>query len=494
MMTNERDDRELEALLVAAQPPLKPSLTDKALAAMTEAAQTHKGKPIRLRTFGPMSVAKRKLLAAGAVAALIVGLMLWMLPRRGLDSALADMARAMANVKSAHFMGVSLDRGAGGYVSVEGWVKGPQRMRTNLEGLSEEVHNGKTWTEINLRYRPVLVRINTETKSSPIPGVPGSTYLDLFNGSTQMGMLTSPDSRLISKSVTLPDGRAATVVEQTDGEERLVITIDPQTDLLISWEAYHSGKLRDKIERIEYNIKIPDSIFVAKYPKGAMLIDATKPSRTLKEQRAQFVEWEKAVKRLPGAVMIGNFVPCGKGNCDTPFHRNLMFEVLNHEGMIVVYLPDRNVYRLFGKVMVHEDGNMVDPGPIVENGEYIPPSPPIINVEQWIAERKAEEARIRAELERGRPTPEMLAKWKATGKKLATMGAKEWCQGYSLTVDNIRGCTFESANGYEIDVWYSPSRGEYYIMGKARIYGRGFDQTVEDGWIKVPGPAPRLSE
>jgi hypothetical protein len=140
--------------------------------------------------------------------------------------------------------------------------------------------------------------------------------------------------------------------------------------------------------------------------------------------------------------------------------------------------------------MVHEDGNQMNPGPVVEDAEYVAPSPPDVTVAQW----RAEEARQNAEMERHMPTPEMRAKWDAKARELKAMGAKHLCQcgGDCCPAGNLYGGRTFEALDHDVDLWYSPERGEYYVMGKARVHGWGTDQVVEDDWIKVPGPAPKL--
>jgi hypothetical protein len=314
----------------------------------------------------------------------------------------------------------------------------------------------------------------------------------MFRGATVIHReIEAGGARLVrSEPVTLPDGRAAMVLELSEKSGRALLTVDAETDLLVSWETYSDGKLRAKIERIEYNVEIPDSVFQPAIPEGAIVVDATDRQASA-EQRARYAEWLAAAKRLSGAYTLNQIPPGGHVNLGTPFHHHLMFETLDTGGLILLYLPDRNVYRVFGRAMVHEDGDDRNAGPVVENAEYVPPTPAEVTVEQV----KAKEARELAESQRRMPTPEMRAKWDAKGKELAAAGAKQLCTGGSFYPRN--NLAFDPLNERYISVWYSPARSEYYVMGKARVHGRfgfEFDQTVEDGWIKVPGPPPELND
>jgi outer membrane lipoprotein-sorting protein len=469
-MTNKWNDKELSALLAASQPPLKPSLTDKALAEMTEAVRTR-------RTSSALTE-KKKILAAAAVLALVAGLMFWLLPRRGLDSALANMARAMAQVQSAHCIGVSLDYDTGKYLPIECWVKGPTKMRLLTKGKEDEIHNGQTKTVINLQSTPTIVHISSEYGPDPAMGV-GATYLNLFLGDIAKERTEGSGGQISSEKVTLPDGRPGFVVKSIKGEWRDIYTIAADTDLLVSWERYLKEKLTDRIERVEYNTRIPDSLFAAEIPKGAIIVNwpaspSSKPPKLPRTATTQFGTTED----------IDMFQGSGRGSSfSSIFHTKLHFESTTDTPLSIVYRPTKNAYRVQGEVRVQGLG--LDR--IVKNSEFTAPEPPDVTYEKW-KEQEAERARESARLN---PSPEVLAWRKAKGRELAASGAK----GFGMTCAfSTGGYYFETLEPHRIEVWYSPSRKAFYVMGKAHVSGHGLDQIVEDDWIKAPSPPSELPE
>jgi hypothetical protein len=289
----------------------------------------------------------------------------------------------------------------------------------------------------------------------------------------------------------LPGGRSVVVVDLTAGDQMTRMTVDEATDLVLRIEYYRGDALVGAIEQIEYNVDIPEEVFRAPIPEGAIVVDTTAQRQASPEQLARYADWLAKAKQLQGAVVVSQVDPGSHGDCGTPFHHDLGFETLDNGGMILVYLPQRNSYRVFGRAMMHQ--GWPGPGRVVENTEVVAPTRPDITVEQW----QAEEARSRVEEERHMPTPEMRARWDAKAEELVAIGARHlvMCDMSWPAGNRNGGCAFEGLNDRYVDIWYMPARGEYYVMGKARIYNdRGFDQTVEDGWIKVPGPPPELPD
>ncbi len=488
-MNSEQFDAELERLFEAIGPPLRAGWRERALKAMK--AATPSSASASGRTRGLVIVKQRRALAIGAVVIMLAALTLWMLPRRGMDSALADVARAMANVQSAHFVGSTLDYATGKHLSVEGWVKG-EKFRMLTDGTEDVADDGNRLVTISTTGGFVSALISPSGKYVGLSE--GMTYLDVFRGERAFEEARGGGMAFAGwENLTLPDGRQAKKGILSSHGSKLVLLIDPGTNLLLGLEEHVDGRLVDKIERIEYDIEIPDSVFQISIPKNAVVTDATAPP-----SKASAEEWNKYVsaeiKRLEATRRVYLFWSTSPGSQaagstgNGGFHPGLWFHPLDNNGTAILY-TDRNTYVVFGRVLVESKKYRLRR--IVENREFRAPGPPVITVAQRKAEEeakdKAERARYAALYKT--PTPEMLAKWDAKGKELAAIGAKQWVRGGQLSTN---GCNFEGI-GYEINVWYSPSRGEYYIMGKARVYNRrGFDKIVEDGWIKVPGPAPKL--
>ncbi|HUT75890.1 MAG TPA: hypothetical protein VM221_13775 [Armatimonadota bacterium] len=446
----------------------------------------------------------RRTVMAVVFLGVLAGVALWQLPGRRGDTALAAVARAMANVTSAHFVGSTLDRGTGQRRSVEGWVKG-RKFRMVTEGTEDVVDDGNRLVTLSISDNLVMATISPPGEYVGLSE--GMTYLDLFRG-----VLLEPGMEAVRwEAIRLPDGRQAKkailISPGSPGLAKGVLIVDVDTDLLLGLEEYDSaGSLVDKLERIEYNVAIPDSTFQVSIPENAVVTDETAPPSPASVEG--WKEVEAAIKKLEaeGAYLIWKCPP-RKGPAGLSdigdFHPNLRFQLLDNKGTAMLYTP-QNTYIIFGRVLV-EDVR----GPfrrVLTNEEFAAPTPPIVSIEQWKAQRAREEARIRAESKRHMPPPEVRAQWDAKGKELVAAGARLLVRssGHCWPVGNANrfgiangGCDFEALNKgamRQIRIWYSPARKEYYIMGKARIHGPGFDQTVEDGWIKVPGPAPKLRQ
>jgi len=291
----------------------------------------------------------------------------------------------------------------------------------------------------------------------------------------------------------LPGGRPGTRVEVTSSRERWVFSIDAATNLLAAQENYLDGQLRSRVDRIEYDVAIADAVFTPPLPKGALVLDTTGP--VSERQRTRFAAQRKAAERVAGGMVVAHVDPGESGQCETPFHPGVVFEVGDSGGMIIVYLESRSAYRVFGRALVREWSSHR----VVRDEEVVASTRPHLTVAQWKAKQEGEGGRQWAEEKRHARAhpPELLARWDRKGKELKAEGAVylTQCGGEYWPAGNATGgCTFEALEGRDNRVWYSPSREEYYIMGKARIHREGFDRTVEDGWVKVPGPAPKLPE
>ncbi len=451
-------------------------MADAGAAAEARRASSPSGRPRRRRV-----TQMRRAFTAVTVVAVLVVPVLWLVSHhRGMP--LTDMARAMENVQSVHFTGEELDSTTGEYVPIEGWAKAPDKLRMRTEGQEEVTDDGERQVTIALSGEKPTVTIE---RSGKMPGVAsGLTYLDLFEGPGAIqSVMESSGMRLVgSEPVTLPDGRAATVLHLFDGGTKALLTVDANTDLLISWEGYdEEGTLRGKIDRIEYNTDIPDSVFQAEIPEGALVIDMlSEPSG---DAATEYAKWRKAAYELEaaGGHILAEIAPGYQGTAGGAIHTDLFIRALDKNGMIVVYLPDRNVYRIFGRALVYE-GEPGHDDRIVENAEYIPPRPADRTLEQAAAEREAEW--------RAQCLLEVEEKHQAKAKELQAAGGKLICT-------LIRGrCSSEyhpalwlkSVDDSFITACYFPDRNAYYVVGKALLYGPGFEKTVEDGWVKVPWP------
>ncbi len=468
-MNNEEFDSRFTRALEQSLPPFSPNVKARALEAVARC------RPVRAR----LHLRRRLVLTTViVVAGVLAGLALWQSPGRRGDAALAAMVRAMTNVKSAHFIGEQLDLSTENYVPVECWVKGPTKLRFRTGEIEDEIHDGQKKVVINLRTDPPIVRISSE--DMPDPGMAvglrgaGLSYLNLFRGEIALERMDMHDAQITSKEVTLPDGRAALVVEAVIREHCNIFTIAADTDLIISWERYDDGRLRHRIHQVEYDIEIPDSVFVAEIPEGAIVVDRRLAASTTPEQSGK-VSQVTLDEPVPICTLDG-------GYCGSPFHTRLNFKIISGPTTIT-YLPRENVYRVQGEARVRGLG--VDK--VVKNADFLAPEPPDVTVEQW------HEQETRRRREAARMPPSEVKAWReAMGKELTAAGAKGL--GSTGGMYSTGGISFEVLNNQMVEIWYLPSRNEFYVMGKVMVHRGNFSRIVEDGWVKVPGPAPKLPE
>jgi len=480
-MATEWQEKQLADMLRAARAVPRPEARERALSAMTEAVLATGSRPRR-------AVSRRKAFWAAAFAVALMATVLWLLPGRRGDAALAAVAEAMANVESVHFTGSTLDPATGERPSVEGWVKG-RKFRMVTEGKEDVVDDGERLVTVSTTDDFIAALISPSGKYVALSE--GTTYLDLFRGGL-LNQALEGGMEVTWEAVVLPDGqpaRKATLVSGGRGSVKVVLTVS-DTDLLFGMDEYVDGKLVDSIDRVEYDVEVPDSVFEIDIPENAVVTDKTAPP-----SQASAENWKRvqaAVKRLTakGAVVNWSTPPGAQAAGGTSgggmFHPGLLLHPLDNNGTIIVYTP-WNTYVVFGKVLIEDEKGRL-PRRVVENEEFAAPGPPVQTIEQ----RKAEEAARRAEAARRRaPTPEMRARWEAKARELEALGARKIFESDGSC--GFNGWMFEMATEKAFRIWYSPARKEYYIMGKARIHNdKGFDQTVEDGWIKVPAPPPQL--
>ncbi|UCC68785.1 MAG: hypothetical protein JSV79_02300, partial [Armatimonadota bacterium] len=143
-MTSERHDKELADLLKAARALPGAGARHKAVSAMATAAGSRRWSSISWR---------RPVLAAAFVVVLVAS-GLWLLPKRH-TVALADVARAMASVQSAHFVVWTGQQPVG-----EVWVKGPEKCLIRAEGgLDVAADDGQRTISLERRGGPQLLAI-----------------------------------------------------------------------------------------------------------------------------------------------------------------------------------------------------------------------------------------------------------------------------------------------------------------------------------------------
>ncbi len=471
-----------------------PALRERVHAdALTAAAsaRTHRPSLAVERSRRQGMVTMRRMVVAVALAGLLTGAALWLFPGRRGDAAMAAVAEAMANVESVHFTGSTLDYGTGKRRPVEGWVKG-RKFRMVTEGTEDVVDDGERLVTVSTTDDFIAALISPSGDYVALSE--GATYLDLFRGGRAFDQLGHGMEVTRWETVVLPDGqtaRKATLVSGGRGSVKVVLTIS-DTDLLFGIDEYVDGKLVDSIDRVEYGVEVPDSVFETDIPENAVVTDKTAPP-----SQASAENWKRvqaAAKRLSakGAVITWYTPPGSQAAGGTSgggmYHPGLLLHPLDNNGTIILYTP-WNTYVVFGSVLVEDTKGRL-PRRVVTNEEFAGPGPPVKTIEQ----EKAEEARERAEAARRcAPTPEMQARWEAKARELEALGARKIFELDGSV--GFGGCMFEMATEKAFRLWYSPARGEYYVMGKARIYNdKGFDKTVEDDWIKVPGPPPKLPD
>ena len=377
--------------------PVPLGLKERLMTAATESAASarawHASSPAEISRAKGVWTMRRVIVAAG-IAVLLMVFGVWLLPRPQDNVARADvlddMARAMSKIRSVHITGWRLDDATGERRAMEGWVKGPDKMRITVKGIEDVADDGKQLVAVEYGELPQVSVRPTGT----LPGLyDGMTYLDLFSGPSALrSAMTVNRARMVSeRPVRLADGRKGTATElQRAGGDKMVILTDSATDLLAGWKTFRSdGTCREVIEKIEYDVPIPDSVFKISIPESLPVLKmGGSPRRTTEKGKTDAkpvkvagstakqpaLDREAEKKRLfadPNARCIANF---RRGSCGSPFHSGFRFEAIGEDGIAVFYLPDRNVYRVIGKARVYSAGY----SEIVEDGDIRLPGEPEI--------------------------------------------------------------------------------------------------------------------
>jgi len=311
----------------------------------------------------------RKALFAAGLVVILVAVGFWLLPNRQGDFALADVARAMSKVKSVHFVGWSSKSGE--HRKFEGWVEGQSRMRVCEEGVEDVADDGEKLTFINYRGGACTATIKP---SREFPGLEEHMgYLDLLVGPNALASALKLNAADLvgSEPVALPDGRKVIVFELASGKRKGRLTVDAETNLVVKWEAFDkNGEVVYAIERFEYNVEIPESVFSITIPSDAIVSDlrsaGTSGSSAGREALSQKL-------RAAGGRTIGKL---DTGQCGSSAHPGFRFRCLSKNGIEVYYFPDRNVYHVMGKALVYDHDGSSGFRQIVEDGEIHLPGKP----------------------------------------------------------------------------------------------------------------------
>lgn len=358
--------------------PVPPTLRDKLMAdAMTASSSARSHGPTlapeRPRAQGVWTMRRASLAAAFAVVMVAVGLLL--IPRqeqrliRG--DVITGMAEAMETSTGVYFTGWSLDE-RGGKHKLEGWVKGPNKIRIRVDGREDIADNGEKLVAVELGRLPKV----TVRASGRLPGLAtGMTYLDLLGGPDALkSSLTANDAKVVNTGeTTLPDGRKGIMTELSGlGGARMRIVTDEKSNRLIQAETYTGRRLTERIERVRYDVSIPDSVFSVNVPDDLPVIEMVTP-RSEGDRKAEI----DRLFRTGGAHCVGRF---DKGSCGAYFHPDFRFEALGTAGTAMFYVPDRNVYRIIGRVRIYRVNwvGLTTYERIVEDADVRLPGEPVI--------------------------------------------------------------------------------------------------------------------
>jgi outer membrane lipoprotein-sorting protein len=466
--------------------PVPPALSERVRAdaqIAAASARTHGPSPAAQRSRREGVMTMKRTVIAVVFLGVLAGVAFWQLPGRRGDAALAAVAEAMAKVKSVHFVGWDPSHRPGGRDRREGWIE-PRRARSVEGDVLDDFFDENRMVEIRSDSGLVRVTIN------PLP-------LDLANllkeeqgflralpfmwpQAAQDALERHGERVTNSERRQLPDGRSVMIVDLTAGQRMRRLTVDEATNLVTRMEEYRRGALVGVIEHIEYNVDIPENAFEISIPKGATVVDNVSSPPEEPRQRGEAPTRFKAAEEYP----ILHVRDSRGGSCGSPFHIHLRFEVLGDDEVTITYVPKTNTYCVVGRVLALGMGL----NRVVENAEFVAPRPPDVTAEQY----EAEQARWHREMMRRMPPPEVQRQWDAKAKELKAAGARGL--GSTGGMYSTGGIAFEVLNNQMIEIWYLPSRNEFYVMGKAMVHRGDFSRIVENGWIKVPGPAPKLPE
>lgn len=354
--------------------PVPPALTDRLMADAMAAADESRSNTASPRLPQPRAQGAfpmRRRLVALALAAITIAVGFGLLPHMRGNTALAQVARAMANVKSAHAILYSINPSTGERENTELWIERPSRVLVRSERGGEHgelADDGKRVVQIDTSDGICSATI------SPSKGLPrGVPALSWFGGRELLEeSMMSGMEMTRSRSTTLPDGTKARVLDLRGAASNTVVTIDESTNLLLQMEEYCAGKLRTRIERVEYDVDPPDSLFEPAIPKNAIVVDLLHPQPASSEVKA----WRKAVvEALPDADTSVICIGIRDGHCGSGFHTGMRFAPMDSDGISVYYRRSGNRYLILGKALI-TDTRMRGYRRVVQDREVRAPYPP----------------------------------------------------------------------------------------------------------------------
>jgi len=342
--------------------PVPLALSERLMAdAMTAAAdarsRTSSSSPSRERAREVKDM--RRVMAVAGFAAVLVALGVWLLPRGDGNYALAAVARAMASVRSVHFVGWFVDH-SGEQKKLEGWLKGPDKYRMIEEGYRDEAIDRDKATTIS------LAGPDREALVQPAEKVEPEITIAMFRNNEALDFVMKHIRAEVTGSTkTTLNGIQVTVTELSVRGGKALIYVDEDTDLIARFEQYSGdGELMVSVEKFQYDADFPDSVFSPAIPKGIPVVDLTAP---ISPEKAQ---WRRQQQRVlegyepvgpsgwrwkgPGLHQIYVFAGCEE---EAPYHPGFSFKLLkprmpDNNSLSVFYLPDQNVYRVLGTARV----------------------------------------------------------------------------------------------------------------------------------------------
>lgn len=236
------------------------------------------------RRYAPVATRRTALVAGALIVALVLFGAFLNGGRQGVDAVLAQTMEAMSKVRTVHFVekkiidGVARER--------EEWFKFPDKQRSEEKGRLISINN---------RRRTLSII----TDRSPNVAVIGSAIGIGFHADwlTETGLqqaINNSDGQVIRKitresTAQEQDGKSFLLIElqindlNHESNEFARLWIDRDSHLVVAWEDWEvrkrDGKVtwRTVVERVDYNVDLPDSLFSMDIPKGAEVRDFSTP-------------------------------------------------------------------------------------------------------------------------------------------------------------------------------------------------------------------------
>jgi len=217
-----------------------------------------------------------------AAQAIFVGIVLVMAitgwRHRGGDLSLTGAAKPTSEIRTVHFVAEEFIGGVPR--RMETWIKYPDKSRAEFEGRGTAIINGRRFLQIS-----TWGKRNEATVS--YDGQRRMGRADAFTEAGVRRMLKSPQPlrvKVVRDSIEREaSGKSFVVIEfvadypggeQIDGRR---VRADRGSGRIVGSEDWHQrkrdGKItyRMRVDRIEYNMDLPDSLFSTEPPKGAIV-------------------------------------------------------------------------------------------------------------------------------------------------------------------------------------------------------------------------------